>query len=148
VLDLSGGGGVLTWTMRFDPVNAIDPEFLSAMESALDAAIGDESVAVVVIASGLEVFSAGAAANWIGQVARERGLTGLLTEFNHTMDRFRDFCVRMRKATCFSSRPEPAGLRRSRGESDRSLGLDAARRIPAGSRGVHRKVRMRRFDAD
>jgi enoyl-CoA hydratase/carnithine racemase len=98
VLNLTGTDGAQTWTMRFGSVNAIDPEFLSAMESALDSAIADESVAAVVITSGLRVFSAGANASWMGQVTRERGRAQLLAEFNLIMDRFRDLCVRMRRS--------------------------------------------------
>jgi enoyl-CoA hydratase len=98
VLDITGADGVQTWAMRFGRANAIDPEFLSDMESALNRVIADESIAVVVITSGLRVFSAGADARWIGRVMREHGSAQLLTEFNRTMDRFRDFCLRMRRS--------------------------------------------------
>jgi enoyl-CoA hydratase/carnithine racemase len=98
VLDISAADGAQTWTMRFGSVNAIDPDFLSALESALDTAIADETVAVVVITSGLRVFSAGADARWMGHVVRERGPAQLLAEFNRTMDRFRDLCIRMRRS--------------------------------------------------
>jgi enoyl-CoA hydratase len=98
VLDITGADGTQTWTMRFGRANAIDPEFLLGMESALEGAIADESISVVVITSGLRVFSAGADARWIGQVTREHGAPQLLTEFNRTMDRFRDLCLRMRRS--------------------------------------------------
>jgi enoyl-CoA hydratase len=98
VLDITQADGVQTWTMRFEPVNAIDPAFLTAMDAALEEALADESVAVIVVTSGLRVFSAGADASWIGQVVRERGSAALLEEFNATMDHFRELCIRMRRS--------------------------------------------------
>jgi enoyl-CoA hydratase len=80
VLDVTMAPGAQTWTMRFGRVNAIDPEFVSAMESALDTVFADESVAVVVITSGLGVFSAGADASWMGRVTREHGAEQLLAD--------------------------------------------------------------------
>jgi enoyl-CoA hydratase len=96
MIHITQNDGVQTWTLSFEPVNAIDPGMLDAMEAALHAAIGDPCVAVVVITSGLRVFSAGADAAWMGRVVRERGADVLLADFNQTMDRFRDVCVRMR----------------------------------------------------
>ena len=98
MLEVTTAGGVQTWTMSFAPVNAIDPSFMDAMESALDAALADTSVAVVVIASGLRVFSAGADATWMKGVVDEHGPERLLDEFKLTMDRFRELCIRMRRS--------------------------------------------------
>jgi len=98
MLSVETTDGVQTWTMGFAPVNAIDPTFLDAMEKALDDTIGDPRVSVVVVTSGLRVFSAGADAAWMGRVVRERGASVLLEEFNQTMDRFRELCIRMRKS--------------------------------------------------
>lgn len=95
-LTVATEAGVQTWTLGFAPVNAISPEFLSALETALTTAEADPSVSVVVIASGLRVFSAGADAKWMKQVAEDEGSSGLLERFNETMDRFRALCVRMR----------------------------------------------------
>jgi enoyl-CoA hydratase len=98
VLDVVSADGVQVWTMRFEPVNAIGPGFLSAMEEALDSALADETISVVVLASGLRVFSAGADAGWIGSIVKERGAEALLKEFNRNMDRLRDLCIRMRRS--------------------------------------------------
>src|SRR5579862_4010090 len=73
MLEIKQADGVETWTMSFGSVNAIAPDFLSAMEEALDRTLADESVAAVVLTSGLRVFSAGADAAWVGEVVRERG---------------------------------------------------------------------------
>jgi enoyl-CoA hydratase len=88
--------GVQTWTMVFPPVNAISPEFLSAMDDALTTAEARPDVSVVVLASGLRVFSAGADAKWMKQVAEEEGAPGLLQRFNKSMDLFRELCLRIR----------------------------------------------------
>jgi enoyl-CoA hydratase/carnithine racemase len=84
--------------MSFAPVNAIDPAFLTAFESALDAALAEDSTAVVVLASGLRVFSAGADATWMKEVVTAHGAQALLDEFKRTMDRFRALCIRMRRS--------------------------------------------------
>jgi hypothetical protein len=96
--------GVQIWSLGFAPVNAIGPEFLAALE----AAEADESVSVVVVASSLRVFSAGADARWMKQVVEAEGAERLLERFKVTMDRFRDLCVRMRGATSSSSPPSAA----------------------------------------
>lgn len=92
------GDGHQTWRMQFAPVNALRPEFLDAFERSLDAALADEDVSVVVVTSGLRVFSAGADASWMGEVVKARGSQRLLEEFKQTMDRFRDLCLRMRRS--------------------------------------------------
>jgi enoyl-CoA hydratase/carnithine racemase len=84
--------------MGFAPVNAIDPAFLDALNAAFDAALADESVAAIVLTSGLRVFSAGADASWMGAIVREHGAEQLLEDFNRTMDRFRDLCIRIRRS--------------------------------------------------
>jgi enoyl-CoA hydratase/carnithine racemase len=98
MLDVREAEGVQTWTLSFEPVNAIDPAFLDAMNGALDDVLSARSASVVVLASGLRVFSAGADAAWIGRVVREDGPEALLSEFNATMDRFRELCIRMRRS--------------------------------------------------
>lgn len=90
--------GIQTWSLGFAPVNAIGPEFLAALGAALDAADADETVAVIVLASSLRVFSAGADARWMKQVVETEGTERLLARFKATMDRFRDLCVRMRRS--------------------------------------------------
>jgi len=98
MIHISQADGVQTWKLSFEPVNAIDPGLLDAMEAALGDAIGDAGVAVVVITSGLRIFSAGADAAWMGRIVREKGSDALLAAFNQTMDRFRDICLRMRRS--------------------------------------------------
>jgi enoyl-CoA hydratase len=88
--------------MAFEPVNAIGPPFMEAMEDAFDAALADEGTAVVVITSALRVFSAGADAAWMGQVVRAHGAERLLKDFNRTMDRFRNLCIAMRRSELLS----------------------------------------------
>ena len=89
---------VQLWSMQLAPVNAINAEMLDGFDEALDAAVADERVAVVVLASGLKVFSAGADATWMAESVRVLGLDGLLESFNATMDRFRSVCMRLRDA--------------------------------------------------
>jgi enoyl-CoA hydratase/carnithine racemase len=79
-------------------VNAIGPEFLGALDARLREAVADESVAVIVLTSGLKVFSAGADAAWMAGVVAEHGADGLLEQFNRTMDSFRDLCTAMRRS--------------------------------------------------
>jgi enoyl-CoA hydratase/carnithine racemase len=98
VLNVRDDAGVQVWTLQFAPVNAIGPELLDALEDQLDATLRDEAVSVVVLTSGLRIFSAGADAAWIGDVVREHGAEHLLGEFKRTMDRFRELCLRMRRS--------------------------------------------------
>jgi len=90
--------GVQTWRLGFAPVNAISPDFLEALESALAGAEADAAVSVVVVASSLRVFSAGADAKWMKQVVEAEGVDQLVVRFNASMDRFRELCVRMRRS--------------------------------------------------
>lgn len=91
-------GSVQVWRMQLAPINAINAQMLDAFEGALDAAQACDSVAAIVVTSGLRVFSAGADATWMADAAKRLGLQGLLTDFNTTMDRFRSVCVRLRHA--------------------------------------------------
>jgi enoyl-CoA hydratase len=95
LLAIEAGEGTQTWTMDSAPVNAIDPDFLDALEAALAAAVADESVATIVLTSNLKVFSAGADAGWMSAV---KGGEGLLEDFNRTMDHFREVCIAIRRA--------------------------------------------------
>ena len=98
MLAVERGDGVQVWSMKFEPVNAISPQFLDAFEAELRAVQADPSVSVVVLTSALRVFSAGADATWIGNVVREHGPQRLLEEFKSTMDHFRELCIRMRRS--------------------------------------------------
>ncbi|MGW4033188.1 enoyl-CoA hydratase/isomerase family protein [Streptomyces sp. NPDC004838] len=89
--------GVQVWTMNAAPVNAIDPDFIDALNARYDAALADPEVAAVVLTSGLSVFSAGADASWMAETVAEHGLDHLLAEFNRTMDHFRELCLRLRR---------------------------------------------------
>jgi enoyl-CoA hydratase len=97
-LTVADHDSVQLWTMQLAPVNAINATMLEAFEAALDAAEADDRVAVVVVASQLKLFCAGADATWMAQAAESLGLTGLLEDFNATMDRFRSVCLRLRAA--------------------------------------------------
>lgn len=88
--------GVETWTLQNTPVNALNPEFADALESRLDATLENDSVSVVVLISGLKVFSAGADAKWVAQVVKEHGAEELVVQFKETLDRFRILFSRMR----------------------------------------------------
>jgi enoyl-CoA hydratase len=98
IVAVERGDGFEIWTLQNAPVNAIDPTFLDALEGALRQASADESVSVVVLRSGLGVFSAGADASWMSAVVAEKGAEGLLEDFNRTMDHFREVCVALRRA--------------------------------------------------
>jgi enoyl-CoA hydratase/carnithine racemase len=98
MLEIARAAGTQTWTMQFGSVNAIDPVFLAAFEAALDEVSGDESVAAVIVTSGLQVFSAGADASWMATVVREHGKDHLLEEFRRSMDRLRNVLIRMRRS--------------------------------------------------
>src|SRR5215469_2284318 len=97
-LTVSGGEGFQVWTLAFPPVNAIDPVFLEALEGRLDALEASEDTAVVVLASRLRVFSAGADARWMAQVVDAEGTDRLLANFKAAMDRFRTVGLRIRRS--------------------------------------------------
>lgn len=98
VLDVRNGAGFQTWTMTFAPANAFDPQLLSALRGALDRAAADESVAAIVLTSGLRIFSAGGDAKWMGQQLAEHGPQGLVNQFNRIMDQFRELCLEIRRS--------------------------------------------------
>jgi enoyl-CoA hydratase/carnithine racemase len=90
--------GYRVWSLNAAPVNALAPELLADLESALDEAVADESTAVVVLTSGLKVFSAGADATWMAGVAQREGIDVLIDTFVGTMDRFRALSLRLRQS--------------------------------------------------
>lgn len=90
--------GFERWTLTNAPVNALSPDLLNALDAQLSATQADDSVAVVVLSSGLSVFSAGADATWMAEQAQQLGIDGLIEEFVRTMDRFRALCERMRRS--------------------------------------------------
>jgi enoyl-CoA hydratase/carnithine racemase len=84
--------------MTAAPVNGIGPRLLEDLHQAATLAEQDESVAAVVLTSGLDVFSAGADAKWMGAELTRSGPDALLPTFIRTMDRFRDLALRLRRA--------------------------------------------------
>lgn len=98
LLDSEVDGGVAVWTMRNGPANALNPELADAFEARLDETLDDPSVVCVVIASGLDLFCAGADAKWMGSVVREHGSARLLEDFKAALERFREIWLRMRRS--------------------------------------------------
>jgi enoyl-CoA hydratase len=90
--------GYRVWSMTGAPVNALSPEMLSDLEEALDDAVADETTAVIVLTSGLKVFSAGADATWMAGEVQRDGMDALVETFIRTMDRFRALSVRLRRS--------------------------------------------------
>lgn len=90
--------GVQTWTLEEPPVNALSPGLLSDFADGLSSLRKQDDVAVVVLTSGLRVFSAGADARWMAQTVAEVGADGLLTQFNKSMDEFREVCLGIRRS--------------------------------------------------
>jgi len=97
-LSVDRGDGIQVWRMGLAPVNAINDDLLDSFDEALADATKDASIAAVVLSSDLRVFSAGADAKWMAKTASRLTPAGLLEEFNVTMDRFRDVCLRIRRA--------------------------------------------------
>lgn len=97
-LTVERGSVTRTWLMNFEPVNGIGPTMLEALNDAVSEAVADESVAAVVLASGLDVFSAGADAKWMKGVATSAGSDHLLELFISTMETFRDLALRLRNS--------------------------------------------------
>src|SRR4051812_18349802 len=95
ILEVRSNIGFQTWSMNFAPANAFDPKLLSALRSALETAEANESIAAIVLASGLRIFSAGGDATWMGQQLATLGSQGLVTEFNRIMDQFRSLCMQI-----------------------------------------------------
>lgn len=98
LLEVGQGEGYQIWKMSFAPVNALNPLLLASLDAQLSRAVEDETIAAVVLTSGLKIFSAGGDAGWMGQVLAERGPQGLVDEFNRTMDTFRELCVKLRRS--------------------------------------------------
>lgn len=96
-LTITRRDGYEIWTMQLAPVNAINPELLTALREAIADASSDPAVSAVVLASGLKVFSAGADAAWMANAVQESGTDGLLESFNKTMDDFRVVCMELRR---------------------------------------------------
>lgn len=90
--------GVQTWAMGFAPANGIGPTLLDALHGQLAETLADDSISAVVLASDLEVFSAGADATWMREVAKTEGAEALLDVFVETMDGFRDLSLRLRRS--------------------------------------------------
>lgn len=97
LLEISEAGGVQTWRMVNAPVNAVTTELLNALEVAIADVTARDDIAVVVLASGLRVFSGGADAGWMAKTVGEIGGLGLLEAFNVTMDQFRAVCLSLRQ---------------------------------------------------
>ncbi|MHA6631660.1 enoyl-CoA hydratase/isomerase family protein [Pseudonocardia sichuanensis] len=90
--------GYRVWTLGAPPVNALSPELLSDVGEALDDAVADENTAVIVLTSGLKVFSGGADASWMAAEVQRDGIDALVETFVRTMDRFRGLCLRLRQS--------------------------------------------------
>lgn len=89
-------GTYQVWGMDFEPVNALGPHLLDALEQTLEAALDDTEVSAVVLTSQLRVFSAGADANWMRDIVETAGAPHVVDEFKRAMDRFRRLCARIR----------------------------------------------------
>jgi enoyl-CoA hydratase len=98
IIDVVKGEGIEIWRMNFAPVNALDPRLLSALMTRLDEAVADPTISVIVLTSGLRIFSAGADAGWMSEIVKTKGLNALLEDFNATMDIFRELCLRIRRS--------------------------------------------------
>jgi enoyl-CoA hydratase len=90
--------GAEAWTLTYPPVNAIGPQWLDDVTDQLEKSIADPETSVVVVTSGLRLFSAGADTAWMAQEYLAHGGDGLVDNFSATMDRFRELCKRMRHA--------------------------------------------------
>ncbi len=97
-LEVKEADGIQTWTMSFGSVNPLNPDFLGAFRTALENAIANDAISVIVLTSGLRVFSAGGDALWMAKQHAERGIDGLVDEFNRIMDDFRELCVAVRRS--------------------------------------------------
>jgi enoyl-CoA hydratase/carnithine racemase len=84
--------------MQSAPANALDPGLLGAIDTQLTAATADETISVVVLTSGLKIFSAGGDASWMAKVHAEKGADGLVNEFCQAMEYFREVCTRIRRS--------------------------------------------------
>jgi enoyl-CoA hydratase/carnithine racemase len=98
LLAVTEAPGTQIWRMQAQPVNALNPELIQAIDTQLARAVADESVCVIVLSSALRIFSAGGDATWMGEVLAQRGPDALLEEFRRTMEYFREVCTRIRRS--------------------------------------------------
>jgi enoyl-CoA hydratase/carnithine racemase len=98
-LDVIARAGIQTWKMNFPPVNQLNATTLTILADAVEKAADDSSLAAVVLTSGTRVFSAGADASEMAAMAAQYGAgSGLIDQFNKTMDRFRELCIAVRRS--------------------------------------------------
>lgn len=97
-LEIRGGAGFQTWVMNFAPVNPINAATLPVLNQALAAAIADPAISAIVLTSALRVFSAGADATEMAQMAKDHGAEGVVEQFNGVMDVFRELCISIRRS--------------------------------------------------
>jgi enoyl-CoA hydratase len=98
LVDVRLEDGHEVWSLQAGPVNALSPELLAALDAEVTRAIAREETAVVVLTSGLKVFSAGADATWMAELVQAEGMDALVETFVRTMDTFRALCIRMRQS--------------------------------------------------
>jgi len=98
ILQITKQDGYQIWSMNFAPANALHPDLLGAFDAAIDAATADPSISVVILTSGLGLFSSGGDAKWMRGILDDVGTAGLVDAFNETMDHFRAVCMRLRNA--------------------------------------------------
>jgi enoyl-CoA hydratase len=98
-IEIVRGAGIQIWKMSFSPVNQLNVATLPILADAVRKATQDESIAAVVLASGLRVFSAGADASEMARMTRDHGEgPGLVDQFQATMDVFRELCIAIRRS--------------------------------------------------
>jgi enoyl-CoA hydratase len=98
-LEIAAGAGIQTWKMNFAPVNQLNAITLGLLADAVKNATDDSSIAAVVLTSAKRVFSAGADASEMAGIAARFGRgSGLVDQFNKTMDTFRELCMAIRRA--------------------------------------------------
>jgi enoyl-CoA hydratase/carnithine racemase len=98
LLAAENADGVQTWRMQGAPANALNPSMLEALDQQLNLASTDESISIIVLTSGLKIFSAGADASWMADRYTARGVDGLVEEFKSTMDYFREVATSMKRS--------------------------------------------------
>ena len=82
-IEIVRGAGIQTWKMSFSPVNQLNAATLPILADAVRKATQDETIAAVVLASGLRVFSAGADASEMARMTRDHGEgPGLVDQFH------------------------------------------------------------------
>ncbi len=98
-LDITAGVGIQTWKMNFVPVNQLNAATLAVLADAVKCAANDPSIAAVVLTSAARVFSAGADASELADMAAQHPEgSGLVDQFNKTMDAFRELCIAIRSS--------------------------------------------------